>query len=56
MTLEVRKLATPSVKDRVSAEEWDTRVNLAACYRLAAHSCAIMGCSPAAHRSPKRST
>jgi ribulose-5-phosphate 4-epimerase/fuculose-1-phosphate aldolase len=37
MTLEVRKLATPSVKDRVSAKEWDTRVNLAACYRLAAH-------------------
>jgi ribulose-5-phosphate 4-epimerase/fuculose-1-phosphate aldolase len=37
MTLEVRKLATPSVKDRLSAEEWDTRVNLAACYRLAAH-------------------
>ena len=37
MTSEVHKLATPSVKDRVSAEEWDTRVNLAACYRLAAH-------------------
>ena len=37
MTSEVRKLATPSVKDRVSAEEWETRVNLAACYRLAAH-------------------
>jgi ribulose-5-phosphate 4-epimerase/fuculose-1-phosphate aldolase len=37
MTSELRKLATPSVKDRVSAEEWETRVNLAACYRLAAH-------------------
>ena len=37
MTSEVRKLATPSVRDRVSAEEWETRVNLAACYRLAAH-------------------
>jgi ribulose-5-phosphate 4-epimerase/fuculose-1-phosphate aldolase len=37
MTLEVRKLGTPSVKDRVSAEEWEARVNLAACYRLAAH-------------------
>src|SRR5918996_835337 len=37
VTSEVRKLATPSVKDRVSAEEWDARVNLAACYRLAAH-------------------
>lgn len=37
MTSEVRKLATPAVRDRVSAEEWETRVNLAACYRLAAH-------------------
>ena len=37
MTSEVRKLATPSVRERVSAEEWDARVNLAACYRLAAH-------------------
>jgi ribulose-5-phosphate 4-epimerase/fuculose-1-phosphate aldolase len=37
MTSEALRLATPSVKDRVSAEEWDTRVNLAACYRLAAH-------------------
>src|SRR3954470_5256590 len=37
MTLEVRKLATSPVKERVSAEEWDVRVNLAACYRLAAH-------------------
>ena len=26
-----------SLRDRVSAEEWETRVNLAACYRLAAH-------------------
>jgi ribulose-5-phosphate 4-epimerase/fuculose-1-phosphate aldolase len=26
----------PSVKDRVSAEEWQTRVDLAACYRLVA--------------------
>jgi ribulose-5-phosphate 4-epimerase/fuculose-1-phosphate aldolase len=37
MSIEVRKLATPSLKERVSAEEWDARVNLAACYRLAAH-------------------
>lgn len=36
MSAEVVKLS-PAVKDRVSAEEWDTRVNLAACYRLAAH-------------------
>src|SRR3982751_287250 len=36
MTLELRKLGTPSVKDRVSAEEWEARVDLAACYRLAA--------------------
>ena len=27
----------PSVKDRVSPEEWDLRVDLAACYRLVAH-------------------
>lgn len=37
MTLEMRKVATPSLRERVSAEEWDTRVDLAACYRLAAH-------------------
>ena len=37
MTSEALRLATPSVRDRVTAEEWETRVNLAACYRLAAH-------------------
>jgi len=38
MISKVRKLARPaSLRDRVSAEEWDTRVDLAACYRLAAH-------------------
>lgn len=26
-----------SVRERVSAEEWEARVNLAACYRFAAH-------------------
>jgi len=31
------RLATPSVRDRVTAQEWETRVDLAACYRLAAH-------------------
>src|SRR6476620_3247542 len=36
MTTNVHQLA-PSVRDRVSAGEWETRVNLAACYRLAAH-------------------
>jgi ribulose-5-phosphate 4-epimerase/fuculose-1-phosphate aldolase len=36
MTTNVHKLA-PSVRDRVSAGEWETRVDLAACYRLAAH-------------------
>lgn len=30
-------LSIPSVKDRVSAVEWQTRVDLAACYRLIAH-------------------
>ena len=32
----VMPLATPSVRDQVSEEEWQTRVDLAACYRLAA--------------------
>jgi len=30
------KLSIPSIQDRVSAEEWQTRVDLAACYRLVA--------------------
>jgi len=30
------KLNTKPIKERVSAEEWEQRVNLAACYRLAA--------------------
>lgn len=30
------KLAIPSLQDRVSPEEWQTRVDLAACYRLVA--------------------
>jgi ribulose-5-phosphate 4-epimerase/fuculose-1-phosphate aldolase len=34
---EALKLVTPSVRDRVTMEEWETRVDLAACYRLAAH-------------------
>ena len=29
-------LKSPSLRERVSAEEWDTRVDLAACYRLVA--------------------
>jgi ribulose-5-phosphate 4-epimerase/fuculose-1-phosphate aldolase len=37
MTSNVHKLAASAVKERVSAGEWDTRVDLAACYRLAAH-------------------
>ena len=31
------KLAIPSLQDRVSPEEWQTRVDLAACYRLVAN-------------------
>lgn len=31
------KLAIPSLQDRVSQEEWQTRVDLAACYRLVAN-------------------
>lgn len=30
-------LSIPSIRHRVSAEEWQTRVDLAACYRLVAH-------------------
>ena len=37
MTLELRALATSGVRDRVGAEEWNARVELAAAYRLAAH-------------------
>ncbi len=37
MSLQVRTIPAPSVENRVSAEEWETRVNLAACYRLASH-------------------
>ena len=37
MSSNVRKLAGDTVRERVSAEEWDTRVELAACYRLAVH-------------------
>ena len=32
----VMPIATPSVRDQVSEEEWQARVDLAACYRLAA--------------------
>ena len=31
------QLSIPSVESRVSAAEWRTRVDLAACYRLVAH-------------------
>ena len=37
MSAQPEKLRTRSVKERVSAEEWQTRVDLAACYRLVAH-------------------
>ena len=37
MNSRVRKIADASVRERVGAEEWETRVDLAACYRLAAH-------------------
>jgi len=37
MTTRLRKLPKTPLEGRVSAEEWDARVNLAACYRLAAH-------------------
>lgn len=34
--MSANKLSIPSVQSRVSAEEWQTRVDLAACYRLVA--------------------
>ena len=37
MSSQVLERAPASVRERVSSEEWDTRTNLAACYRLAAH-------------------
>jgi ribulose-5-phosphate 4-epimerase/fuculose-1-phosphate aldolase len=37
MVATVAKLETPSMRSRVSPEEWQARVELAACYRLAAH-------------------
>ena len=37
MDTKVRELPKSSLQQRVSAEEWGMRVNLAACYRLAAH-------------------
>jgi hypothetical protein len=37
MSSNVSRLAGTPVRQRVSAEEWEMRVNLAACSRLAAH-------------------
>src|SRR6185369_10190218 len=37
MSVEIRRIAKSSLQENVSAEEWEVRVNLAACYRLAAH-------------------
>ena len=37
MSSELRSVTKPTLKDRVSIEEWDTRVNLAARYRLVAY-------------------
>jgi ribulose-5-phosphate 4-epimerase/fuculose-1-phosphate aldolase len=37
MSSKVHSLAAGPLKQRVGSEEWETRVNLAACYRLAAH-------------------
>ena len=37
MTTNVLERVASAVKDRVNAEEWGARVDLAACYRLAAH-------------------
>src|SRR2546427_7360564 len=34
---DLSQLKTPSMRERVSREEWATRVDLAACYRLVHH-------------------
>ncbi len=37
METQAGRVAIPSVRDKVSAEEWAMRVDLAACYRMVAH-------------------
>ncbi len=37
MNIVAQPISDSPVRQRVSAEEWDVRVDLAACYRLAAH-------------------
>ncbi len=37
MTSKLRNVSKAALQQRGTAEEWDARVNLAACYRLAAH-------------------
>ena len=37
MNTKVHQVAVAPIRERVSAEEWEVRVNLAACYRAAAH-------------------
>lgn len=37
MSVQLESSASPSVRERVSSSEWQTRIDLAACYRLVAH-------------------
>ena len=37
MTAVAKRLEIPPLRDRVGAEEWETRIDLAAAYRLVAH-------------------
>lgn len=37
MSSKLRNIGGPALRQRVSPEEWEVRVDLAACYRLAAH-------------------
>ena len=37
METQTGRVSVPSLKGKVSAEEWATRVDLAACYRIVAH-------------------
>lgn len=38
MTAAIAKIGIPSLREKVSPEEWQARVELAACYRLVAHN------------------
>ncbi len=48
---QISELAIPPMKDKVSAEEWAIRVDLAAAYRLVAHFGWTTSSSPICRRA-----